>query len=84
MYDYFFTFRSVTAALGASRALERAGVTGVTVRTPKDLRHKGCGYSLRVREAQLPEAKAALESAGAGYQKIYRRASDGAWREVLA
>ena len=84
MYDYIFTFRSVTAALGASRALDRAGVSSVTVRTPRDLRHKGCGYSLRVREELLPEAKAALQSAGAVYQKIYRRASDGVWREVLA
>lgn len=84
MYDYFFTFRSVTSALNASRALERAGVPSVTVRTPKDLRHKGCGYSLRVREELLPEAKIALLSAGTGYQKLYRRAGGGSWREVLA
>ncbi len=84
MYDYFFTFRSVTAALSASRALERAGVPSVTVRTPKDLRHKGCGYSLRVREELLPEARGALQSAGTGYQKIYRRAAGGGWQEVLA
>lgn len=84
MYDYYFTFRSVTAALGASRALERAGVPSVTVRTPKDLRHKGCGYSLRVREELLPEAVRALASAGAGYQKIYRRGNGGQWQEVLA
>ena len=82
MYDCFFTFRSVTAALGASRALERAGVPSVTVRTPKDLRHKGCGYSVRVREERLPDAKRALQSAGAGYQKIYRRTDGGAWQEV--
>ena len=84
MYDYFFTFRSVTAAMSASRALERAGVPSVTVRTPKDLRHKGCGYSLRVRDELLPEAKQALQSAGTGYQRIYRRANSGAWQEVLA
>lgn len=84
MYDYYFTFRSVTAAMSASRALERAGVPSVTVRTPKDLRHKGCGYSLRVREEQLTEAEQALASNGTGFQKLYRRAGDGAWQEVLA
>lgn len=84
MYDYYFTFRSVTAALAAGRALERAGVPGMTVRTPKDLRQKGCGYSIRVREELLPEAKHALQTAGAGYQKLYRRAGSGVWQEVLA
>lgn len=84
MYDYYFTFRSVTAALGASRALERAGVPSVTVRTPKELRHQGCGYSIRVREALLPDAGRALETAGAAYQKLYRRAENGAWQEVPA
>ena len=84
MYDYYFTFRSVTAAISAGRALERAGVPSLTVRTPKDLRHKGCGYSLRVREELLPEARQALKAAGAAYQKIYRRADSGAWQEVFA
>ncbi|MBQ3356563.1 MAG: DUF3343 domain-containing protein [Oscillospiraceae bacterium] len=84
MYDYYFTFRSVTAALGAARALERAGVPSATVRTPKELRHKGCGYSLRVREELLPEAGQALEAAGASYQKLYRRADNGSWQEVPA
>ncbi|MBQ6430423.1 MAG: DUF3343 domain-containing protein [Oscillospiraceae bacterium] len=84
MYDYFFTFRSVTAATGASRALERAGVPSVTVRTPKDLRHKGCGYSIRVRNDLLTEAKRALQLAGTGYQKIYRRTDAGTWQEVPA
>ena len=83
MYDYFFTFRSVTAAMKGSRALERAGVSGVTVRTPKKLRQKGCGYSLRVREELLPDARQALQSAGARYQKLYRRADDGTWQEVF-
>lgn len=84
MYDYFFTFRSVTAAMGGSRTLERAGVPNVTVRTPKDLRQKGCGYSLRVREELLPEARQALQAAGAQYQKLYRREGSGAWQEVFA
>ena len=84
MYDYYFTFRSVTAALSASRALERAGVPSMTVRTPKELRHKGCGYSLRIREELLPLAKGALQSAGTGYQRIYRRSGGGAWQEVPA
>ena len=83
MYDYFFTFRSVTAAMKGSRALERAGVSGVTVRTPKKLRQKGCGYSLRVREELLPEAKQALASAGTQYQKLYRKTESGNWQEVF-
>ncbi len=83
MYDYFFTFRSVTAAMTGGRVLERAGVPGVTVRTPKKLRQKGCGYSLRVREEVLPEARSALQAAGARYQKLYRKTGSGTWQEVL-
>ena len=56
----------------------------MTVRTPKDLRQKGCGYSLRVREELLPEARQALQAAGAQYQKLYRREGSGAWQEVFA
>lgn len=83
MYDCYFTFRSVTAAMTGSRVLERAGVPGVTVRTPKKLRQKGCGYSLRVREELMSEAKRALQSAGAKYQKLYRRTDGGTWQEVV-
>ena len=83
MYDYYFTFRSVTAAMKGSRALEREGVSGVTVRTPKKLRQKGCGYSIRVREELLPAAKHALQSADTRYQKLYRRTDSGSWQEVL-
>lgn len=84
MYDYYFTFRSVTSAMEGRRALERAGVSAVTVRTPGELRHNGCGYSLRVREEQLAEAKRILETSRLRYQKLYRRKDGAAWQEVSA
>lgn len=83
MYDYYFTFRSVTAALSAQRALERAGVSSLTVRTPRELRQKGCGYSLRIREELLADARRALQAASVPYQKIYRKTDRGSWQEVV-
>ncbi len=80
--DYFFTFRSVTAAMGSSRALEQAGIKNQMVRTPTALRQQGCGYSLRVSEGRLHETKQVLGEASGRYQKIYRKEADGQWQEV--
>lgn len=82
MYDYYFTFRSVTAAMQGGRALERAGITSYTHRTPKYLRQQGCGYSLRVRGEALAAAKLALEREGIAHNKIYRREGETQWQEV--
>lgn len=79
MYDYFFTFRSVTAAQGGAKRLEKAGIPAMMVRTPRNLQKQGCGYSLRVRAAQQ-----LLVQGGAGFQRIYTRLPDGNWEEVRA
>lgn len=82
MYDYFFTFRSVTAATQASRALERAGITSLMVRTPGELRQMGCGYSLRVKERLLHEAQRVLSQEKIAYRRLFRRDADNRWQEV--
>ena len=81
MYDPYFTFRSITAATQGSRVLERGGVSAVMVRTPKELRQQGCGYSLRVRADALARAKRLLAQEGVRYQRIYCRSGNG-WQEV--
>ena len=84
MYDYFFTFRSATAAQGGAKRLEQAGIPAMMVRTPRNLQKQGCGYSLRVRAAQYRAAQQLLVQGGAGFQRIYTRLPDGNWEEVRA
>ena len=82
MNDYYFTFRSVTAAMQGGQLLRRNGVPSATVRTPMELRQQGCGYSLRVRGDTVARAKQALKQAEIQYSSIYRKDESGQWREV--
>lgn len=82
MYEYYFTFRSVTAASRASRTLERAGISSLMVRTPAELRQMGCGYSLRVKERLLQNAKEVFAQEGISYRRLFRKNADGKWQEV--
>ena len=41
------TFRSITAAQNAARALEQAGLLAQVLRTPRALQEQGCGYCVR-------------------------------------
>ena len=82
MYDYFFTFRSVTAAMQAKEFLDGAGIKAMLSRTPKSLRQQGCGYSLRVRAASPEAARRILDRERANYQRLYRKDEGEQWREV--
>lgn len=82
MYSYYFTFRTVTAAMQGSRALEEAGLGALMARTPPDLRSRGCGYSLRVREEEVTAAKNILMRENLRFQRIYRKTAEGKWQEV--
>ena len=84
MYDYYFTFRSGTAAQSGAKRLEKAGISATMVRTPRNLQKQGCGYSLRVRRAQFRTAQEILLQSGASFQKVYTQMPDGNWEEVRA
>lgn len=82
MYDYCFTFRSVTLAQRGTRTLSKAGVWNTMVRTPKHLQQQGCGYCLRVHEAQLALARELLRQEEIRYHKLYIKQPDDSWQEV--
>ena len=82
MYEYLFTFRSVTAATRASRALEWEGITSLMIRTPAELRQMGCGYSLRVKERLLQEAQQVFAQEEIAYKHLFRRKPGEHWQEV--
>ena len=79
MADYYYTFRSVTAAMSASKVLEKAGIRLSPTRTPERLRHHGCGYSLRVSERLFPAVRALLPEDR--YQRLFRREGEE-WKEL--
>ncbi len=84
MNAYYFTFRSVTAAMQGNRVLERAGIPAVLSRSPKALQQQGCGYCLRLGERHFFGAKDALLQAEADFIKIYLKTQRGQWQEVTA
>ena len=82
MRQYYFTFRSVTAAMEGQKALERVGIRASMARTPMQLRNQGCGYSLKVTSYEA--AVAILSKGERRYQKCYERLASGQWQEVGA
>ena len=80
MRRYCFTLRSITAAMQAQTKLKQAGIRADVIRTPSNLRTRGCGYCLRVGEESFRAAQSILSGA---YQKLYQKDERGDWREVL-
>ena len=75
MNDYYFTFRSVTRAQRALRALTDARIPAELRRTPGPLAKNGCGYCLRVSPRWIAQAAEALRESGA--QGLWLRLGDG-------
>lgn len=83
MYDFYFTFRSMTQAQRAVSALRQAGIVAAMVRTPRAISPKGCGYSIQVggdvvyRTAEVLRANLIL------HEKAYRITAGGRAEEVF-
>lgn len=82
MYEYFFTFRSITTAQRAVRVFDRAGISNTLVRTPKQIEQMGCGYSVRVRSGVFQDAQRTLLRNEIPYSNVYVRHGDGVWEAV--
>ena len=82
MYDYFFTFRSVTSAQGGAKRLEKAGIPAMMVRTPRNLQKQGCGYSLRIKTEDIIPVVELLRENGVPLRKIYAQRPDGNLEEL--
>lgn len=70
--SYYFTFRSVTGAQRAMRALEQTGLRATLLRSPGFLSMKGCGYALKVRPEYAAAAAAAFRNFSIPVQAAYR------------
>lgn len=83
MYEYYFTFRSVTRAQMAAQQLSLIGLRSALVRIPNAVAAQGCGYAVRVRQTDLYAAVDALQSAGVVYERVFGLGYDGLAEEVL-
>lgn len=82
MYEYYFTFRSVTGAQNAMMALEERGIPAVFLRTPRFLSRVGCGYAIKLSYSDGYGAAAILRQEEIPFERFFRVFPDGIGEEV--
>jgi hypothetical protein len=83
MYDYYFTFKSITGAQMGESLLIRQGVRVRLLRSPTFLSQNGCGYALKLRGSDVSNAARILRLARVSYNGLYRVDSSGHAEETL-
>ncbi len=78
----FITFRSVTFAQRGEAALRRAGIACGVQRTPRWMEEQGCGYCIRLQQADVQEAVWKLREQQLPFRKVYLRQENGMVEEV--
>lgn len=81
MKSYLITFRSVTYAQRAERALERSNISCRLRRTPRWMEERGCGYAVEAKLTDLEQGIGILRQQGIPYRKSYRMTADGGVEE---
>jgi NADH/NAD ratio-sensing transcriptional regulator Rex len=82
LINYLLICRSLTYAQRTARALEKAGIAAMVVRTPGNIHTQGCGYCVKIPEKRLSEALVTLKRHELSPSKIYMMYSDGRATEV--
>lgn len=77
MYEYYFTFQSITHAQRALNELFRVGISAELIRSPKRLSAMGCSYTVKTRSSDGYTAYAAMHSSGIKPYKSLRVFPDG-------
>lgn len=76
------TFRSVTPAQRGEGALRHVGIECSVRRTPRWMEEQGCGYSLRIRQADAQRAVQQLRSEQVPFRKVYLLRENGTAEEI--
>lgn len=82
MLDYYFTFRSMTAAQQAVMELNKSGLFASLLRAPRALSSMGCGYAVRISFQNGPAAALVMQKADIVFAKSFQMDTSGNWREV--
>ena len=82
MFEYYVTFRALSAAQKARRYLTEEGIGAVLSRSPKTMSDQGCGFVLRLSAQDAMYAVGILRRRSAGFDRMYRVFADGRTQEV--
>ncbi len=82
MVYYLIICRSLTYAQRTARMLERAGISGHVMRTPKLISREGCNYCVKVTEQRLTDALKLLRREGLAPKQVFVQNADGLYSEV--
>ena len=82
MKTYFVTFRSITFAQRGERVLQKTGISCLLQRTPRWMEEKGCGYFLRLSQADAARGIALLRQQQVPVKRIYLQLEDGQMQGV--
>ena len=77
MFQYVFSFDSLTAAQAARGVLDARYVPCRVVRAPKAAAKRGCGYAVRVEGRDGARSAALLREAGQRFSGVFRLLPDG-------
>ena len=84
MVSYLIICRSLTFAQRTAHVLERAGISGSVLRSPKLISKEGCGYCVRISERRLTDALMILRREGMAPKQVFMQSADGGYSEVKA
>ena len=82
MVSYLILCRSLTYAQRTAHVLERSGIHGLVMRTPRSISSEGCGYCVKISERWLASALSALNKEGLGPKQVYVERQDHTFDEV--
>lgn len=82
MVYYLIICRSLTYAQRTAHVLERAGITGHIMRSPKIVTGEGCSHCVRVAEKWLAPALKVLNREGLSPKRVFLQDAEGAYSEV--
>ena len=82
MFDYLFTFHSLTAAQRARSVLTQGGIRAPVVRTARRMSANGCGYGIRIGPRDGIRALHLLRAGEIQHAHLYRVFQNGSMEEV--
>lgn len=82
MVSYLILCRSLTYAQRTAHVLERSGIHGLVMRTPRSISSEGCGYCVKITERWLAKALSILKQEGLGPKQVYVERQDHTFDEV--
>lgn len=82
MKSYLITFRSITYAQRAQKAMESQGIRANLRRTPRWMEERGCGYAVEAKLTDILQGTTLLRQEGIPFRKGYRIDGDGTPEEV--